>query len=240
MSSSNIRQIRRIGFLVFTLAMTVLLVKLGMWQMSRGAEKEALLSQMAERSQQEVTALASLPQELKGTRVKLTGQFDTSKSVLLDNQTFEGRVGYRWFLPFRSDNQWILVELGWVAAPATRDTLPTLPTLEGQFSVTGTVDFPSDRVVLAQVETENGWPKRVQSVEIQGLEQASGLSLKPWLIRGDVISDSNGESFSTGAKPIWEPVVMKPEKHYAYAMQWFGLALVVVIGFGLWWRKGRI
>ncbi|CZF82903.1 SURF1 family protein [Grimontia marina] len=240
MSSSNIRQIRRIGFLVFTLAMTALLVKLGMWQMSRGAEKEALLSQLAERSQQEVTALASLPQELKGTRVKLAGQFDTSKSMLLDNQTFEGRVGYRWFLPFRSDNQWVLVELGWVAAPATRETLPALPTLDGSYSVSGTIDFPSERVVLAHVETEVGWPQRVQSIDIKSLEQASRLSLKPWLIRGDVISDSNGESFSTGAKPIWEPVVMKPEKHYAYAMQWFGLALVVVIGFGLWWRKGRI
>lgn len=217
--------------------MTVLLVKLGGWQMSRGAEKEALLSQLAERSQQQVTTLTRLPADVTGISVVLKGRFDDSKSVLLDNQTFEGRVGYRWMVPFRTDNRWVLVELGWVPAPASRESLPELAGLNGRFTVSGILDFPSERMVLTKSASELGWPRRVQSVDMEQLGNASGLVLQPWLIRSDKLQDEKGERFNTGTENVWEPVVMKPEKHYAYAMQWFGLALVVVIGAGLWWRK---
>ncbi|MDF2183747.1 SURF1 family protein [Grimontia hollisae] len=237
MSRFHIRQCRRMGFLLFTVAMTALLVKLGIWQMSRGAEKEALLSQLAARSQQQLTALTRLPADVTGVSVVLEGRFDDSKSVLLDNQIFEGRVGYRWMIPFMTDNRWVLVELGWVPAPASRESLPELAGLNGRFTVSGIIDFPSDRVVLTEDTSDQGWPRRVQSVDMEQLGNATGLVLQPWLIRSDKLQDEKGERFNIGTENVWEPVVMKPEKHYAYAMQWFGLALVVVIGAGLWWRK---
>jgi cytochrome oxidase assembly protein ShyY1 len=38
----------------------------------------------------------------------------------------------------------------------------------------------------------------------------------------------------------WNPVAVPPERHLAYAIQWFGLASVLVIGFGIWgFQRGR-
>ncbi|WP_269748101.1 SURF1 family cytochrome oxidase biogenesis protein [Enterovibrio coralii] len=62
----------------------------------------------------------------------------------------------------------------------------------------------------------------------------------PWIVRATGIEDTQGRGVETKATPVWDPVVMLPEKHYAYAAQWFGLALVVVIGFLVWWRRGRL
>ncbi|WP_017009496.1 SURF1 family protein [Enterovibrio norvegicus] len=244
--SAGLRPFRRIGFLLFTLAMTVLLVKLGMWQVSRAAEKEALLTQLDVRQQHTLLRLSDLPKEGKGYRIDVLGQFDASKSVLLDNQTHLGRVGYRWMMPFKAtqDNneKWLLVELGWVPAPATRDVLPTLPNVKGAFHVRGIIDLPSDRVVLGGASESVSWPWRVQSVDMAAINAETGESFYPWVVRAASVASDTGEQLETtwNVIPVWEPVVMKPEKHYAYAMQWFGLALVVWVGFLIWWRKGRV
>ncbi|MBV7298690.1 SURF1 family protein [Enterovibrio paralichthyis] len=222
------------GFLLFTVAAAVLLVKLGLWQMSRGAEKAALLESLAVKSQQTVTSLEAA--DGKGAGVSLSGSFAKDRSVLLDNQTHEGRVGYRWFAPFQSGGQWVLAELGWVAAPASRESLPELPTLSSVQGIRGILDKPSKRIVLGGGNTETGWPRRVQTIEPSLLGPAMGLTLSPWVVRVNAV-DSTDNTFSLPAIPVWEPVVMKPEKHYAYAAQWFGLALVVVVGFGIWWRR---
>ncbi len=212
----------------------MLLVKLGLWQMSRGAEKAALLESLAMKSQQTATSLEAA--DGKGFGVSLSGGFAEDRSVLLDNQTHEGRVGYRWFAPFQSGEQWVLAELGWVAAPASRESLPELPTLSSVQGIRGVLDKPSERIVLGGSNTETGWPRRVQTIEPSQLGSAMGLTLSPWVVRVNAV-DSADNTFSQPAIPVWEPVVMKPEKHYAYAAQWFGLALVVVVGFGIWWRR---
>jgi len=37
---------------------------------------------------------------------------------------------------------------------------------------------------------------------------------------------------SSGAlEPIWKPVDLKPSRHYGYALQWFGLAIVLICSF---------
>ncbi|MDD1782017.1 SURF1 family protein [Enterovibrio sp. ZSDZ35] len=240
LSSSKVRRIRRIGFLVFTLAMTALLVKLGSWQMSRADEKAQLLAQLDIRQQTVLTDVDARNVDLKGFGVAIIGQFDDEKSILLDNQTLNGQVGYRWIVPFHHQGQWILVELGWIAAPARRDELPVLPSIGNTLLVKGVLDTPSDRVVLKQENTDVRWPLRIQSVDIDALSEKTGQALSPWIVRSAGLEDTQGSQVDVGVIPVWNPVVMLPEKHYAYAAQWFGLALVVVIGFLVWWRKGHL
>ena len=48
-------------------------------------------------------------------------------------------------------------------------------------------------------------------------------------INNSVIQLSAG---SVGAlEPIWKPVELKPSRHYGYALQWFGLAAVLISSF---------
>ncbi|SKA51867.1 Cytochrome oxidase assembly protein ShyY1 [Enterovibrio nigricans DSM 22720] len=240
LSSSKLRQVRRVGFLVFTLAMTALLVKLGYWQMSRAEEKVQLLMQLDVRQQTVLTAIAEPNADMKGFGVALQGQFESTQSILLDNQTLNGQVGYRWMVPFTVDGKWLLVELGWVAAPARRDELPKLPLLPDTYVVHGVLDAPSDRMVLSHDITEKRWPLRVQSIDMDALSVATGKSVFPWIVRSTRIEDVQGNTENINVTPVWTPVVMLPEKHYAYAVQWFGLAIVVAVGSLVWWRKGRL
>lgn len=203
--------------------------------MSRGAEKAALLEDLAINGQQTLISLPVFAEGDKGKAVSLSGVFEQKYSVLLDNQTHQGRVGYRWFVPFQSGGGWVLAELGWVAAPASRSELPTLPDLSSLASLGGVLDLPSARIVL-QETGESGWPLRVQTIDLSALEQAMEITLSPWVVRVNAVSRA-GSATPLPATPVWEPVVMQPEKHYAYAAQWFGLALVVVVGVGIWWRR---
>ena len=39
-----------------------------------------------------------------------------------------------------------------------------------------------------------------------------------------------------GFKKIWKPYIVDAKRHYGYALQWWGLAAVMIV-FGLIWRK---
>ena len=84
--------------IVPTLVVAVLLpmlVSLGFWQLSRGAEKSALLQSYTERRAAEPMASTELQPTADPAfrRVHLHGQFDAAHSLLLDNRQRDGKVG---------------------------------------------------------------------------------------------------------------------------------------------------
>ncbi|GAL05714.1 cytochrome oxidase biogenesis protein Surf1 [Photobacterium aphoticum] len=220
---------RRIGFILFTVAVLVTLVKLGFWQMSRAQEKESLGHALKFRSEQMYYSLASLPTDPRWYSVTLRGQFDHSRAVLLDNQTFRGRPGYHVLYPFEVNRQWLLVNLGWIAAPAYRDQIPVLPEHHGEVMVSGMIAPPSTLLELAPEQFGTDFPLRVQNLNIDALSQQLDVSLMPWIVQIDPDSP-------LALEQTWIPVVMGPQKHYAYAVQWFLLAMAVS-GLALWWLR---
>ncbi|MGF1685233.1 SURF1 family protein [Photobacterium japonica] len=222
---------RRIGFILFTVAVLVTLVKLGFWQMSRAQEKESLSHALKFRSEQMYYSLASLPADPRWYSVTLRGTFDHSRAVLLDNQTYRGQVGYHVLYPFAVDDRWLLVNLGWIAAPAYREQIPVLPEHHGELTVRGMIAPPSMLIALAPEQWDAAYPLRVQNINIEALSQLMGVNLAPWIVQIDPDSP-------LALEQNWIPVVMGPQKHYAYALQWFLLALAVS-GLALWWLKRR-
>lgn len=120
--------------LVPTLVVVVLLpllVSLGFWQLSRGAEKSALLQSYAERRAAEPMASTELQhtEDPAFRRVRLHGQFDAEHSLLLDNRQRDGKVGVELLQPFqdRATGLWLLVNRGWLPWPDRR-TPPSFTT----------------------------------------------------------------------------------------------------------------
>ncbi|OAN16967.1 cytochrome oxidase biogenesis protein Surf1 facilitates heme A insertion [Photobacterium jeanii] len=220
---------RRIGFILFTVAVMLTLVKLGLWQLSRAHEKEALNTALKHRSEQMYYSLASLPPDPRWYGLTLYGKFDHGYAVLLDNQIYHGQVGYHLLYPFKVDNQWVLVNLGWLAAPQYRDQLPILPEHHGELRVEGIIAPPSKMPTLAASNHNGQWPQRVQVVDIEQLAVQMDLPLQPWVLQ---IDPENPMALQQN----WTPVVMGPHKHYAYAVQWFLMA-VAISGLALWWLK---
>jgi cytochrome oxidase assembly protein ShyY1 len=77
---------------------------------------------------------------------------------------------------------------------------------------------------LANEILEQDWPKYVQELDYAKAKSDLGQDLN-----NSVIQLSAG---SIGAlEPIWKPIELKPSRHYGYAVQWFGLALVLICSF---------
>ncbi|WP_434357866.1 SURF1 family protein [Parasalinivibrio latis] len=228
-----------LSFTLFTLILIAVLVKLGFWQLSRADEKADILSQHAA-SQQTVVAGLSADTPVSGQSFELTGSFDLGHAFFLDNQTHKGRVGYQLYLPFTSGEHTVLVDVGWLAAPALRSDLPPVPGLSEVATVKGTAAEPTRTLVLDADSFSGTWPWRVQAIEPELVRQQTGLAVMPWVLHATFLGgglDNKNLMAPNGLVATWQPVVMRPEKHHAYAVQWFTLAFAVAVMWGVWWRR---
>lgn len=233
---------RRNTFVIFSLSAIALFIKLGFWQLTRADEKQHLLSD-AETSLDQITQITG---DSLYRRISLTGYFDNTHPVYLDNQTFQGRAGYHLYLPFRSNDRWILVNLGWLAGTQKRDILPAFQPLSGQFTVHGRLSSEQGSPLLLgdnlligthlantdqpaeSTTAQTPWPLLLQRIDVAFLNTQLGTHLAPLLLQPDITS-------GVGYPKTWQPVVMQPEKHIAYAVQWFSLAGAIFLcaGYGL-------
>ena len=79
----------------------------------------------------------------------------------------------------------------------------------------------ADGIELAS-ETPAGWPKLVSFPRMEQLGAALGHELHPQLILLDPASPD-------GYTRDWRPAGLGPERHLAYAAQWFALAATAVV-----------
>jgi len=214
--------------IVPTLVVAVLLpmlVSLGFWQLSRGAEKSALLQSYAERRAAEPMASTELQHTADPAfrRVHLHGQFDAAHSLLLDNRQRDGKVGVELLQPFQDQatGLWLLVNRGWLPAGATRAQLPDIPPVPVQVRWIGYLyQVPGKPLVLGREEPAAGWPQVVQQIDRVQLERRLGRALFPDVVRLES---------SPGLDTTWTMVNLTPQQHLGYAVQWFALATALAI-----------
>jgi cytochrome oxidase assembly protein ShyY1 len=165
-------------------------------------------------------------------RVRLEGGYERGHDFLVDNRTHEGQTGYWVVSVFRStDGRGYLVNRGWLAAPVRRETMPAVPTPEGDTRIVGLV-WPDTGLppLLAEDPWNAGWPKRVQRLERERM--AGGVvDTVPVEIRLEA-----GQAGVFAPAPV--DAVFRPERNQGYAVQWFGLALVLIIGYGYFGMRG--
>ncbi len=218
---------QKLSFVLFTVAVMVTLIKLGLWQLSRAEEKAELSNLLMQRSEMEYLRIDHLPSDPRWYRLTLRGYFDTSRAILLDNQVRKGQVGYQLYVPFLSQQRELLVNLGWLAAPMYRDQLPDIPLLSGTLSISGVIALPSRLPSLQATNFGDTSPLRVQHIDINALSSYFQRPFLPWVLQLD-------GAHALALPSLWTPVVMGAEKHYGYAFQWFVLAFSVSI-LGMWW-----
>lgn len=217
---------------LFTLVMVPTMIGLGIWQLNR-AEEKAALGAAWERQQAQppapVETLSGLDSsELAYLPAKATGRFRDGKYLLLDNRIYRGRFGYEVLgvLDLEQADMAVLVNRGWFEADAARRSLPEVPVVTGQVTVTGHVYIPPGKpYLLGEQVLEAGWPKVIQAADLLELQPVIGAaSLFPHVVRL--------ERGSPGALTVdWKVVNVRPEKHTGYAVQWFTMAAVLTIFF---------
>jgi cytochrome oxidase assembly protein ShyY1 len=225
--------------LPLTLALAALaaaFLYLGLWQLERKAEKEALFAMFE--TAPELPIGEALAQEREFARIEAQGRYDPRRHLLLDNRVWQGRAGVHVLTPFTLDGgRSLLVNRGWLPLPADRRALPDVPTDARERSLRGRLVRPSaagPRLGAADVLSTQVWPQLVTYFDPDAAAAAVGEPLLPWVIQLDADDTSGFEDRH------WQPAVMKPAIHAGYAVQWLALAattLVIWIVLGL--RRGR-
>ena len=202
-----------------------LLVSLGFWQLSRGAEKTALLATYAERRAADPMASSELLHSADPAfrRVHLYGQFDGAHSLLLDNRQRNGKVGIELLQPFqdRASGQWLLVNRGWLPWPDRRVT-PQFVTPTDAVNLDAWVYVaPGATFQLHADPASSTWPQTITAVEPAKLWKT--------LERDGFAYELRAEPDPASYEADWPVVAMGPEKHVGYAVQWFALATALVL-----------
>ena len=212
------------GFIVVLPA----LIALGIWQLNRASQKEALQNEYDARSQQSPVALGAKPvdrEQIRYYRVTATGTYDYAHQFLVDNRVQDTQVGYHVITPLKihGSNTLVLVNRGWVIGNPDRKVLPETDGPKGAVQVDGVAVVPHDKVFQLAKEPKIGteWPKVWQRVNIKRFAGAVQNPVQPIVIL--LSPDSNAGGFSRK----WQKLNTGIAINEGYAFQWFSMALAL-------------
>jgi surfeit locus 1 family protein len=222
---------RHRAFAWVTLAVLVgmaLTVRLGFWQLSRAAEKEArhvaILAQVTAPVLNTAALLAQSSQfgQLH-QRVELQGAWLSEHTVYLDNRPMNGRAGFWVLTPLQLNaSTRVLVQRGWVPRhQLDRTLLPKIQTPAGMVYVHGRIASPPSHLMALSAEpdltdTASNPSKIRQNLKLEAYEAQTGGAFAAVVLQTDPASD--------GLLRDWPEITAGVEKNLAYAFQWFVLA----------------
>jgi len=181
--------------------------------------------------------LRDVASTLRYPRTRVSGRFVADRGYLLDEQMRAGTLGVHAVAVFGVDGEdrALLVDRGWIAWNHAPGTVPALPPLPG-----GTVElsglyaaYPGGglRIGGNELLAQSSWPKLTLHLDATEISADLGKPILPRMLLLDADA-------SSGFAREWTPNVMPPERHRAYALQWFTFALAALAIFiFVHWRK---
>lgn len=202
---------------------------LGLWQLGRAHQKEALAQAVTTRQQQaplsQAEFLAARRHTMLYRPVVLRGRWVAEHTVFLDNRQMGGKVGFYVATPLRlaGSDAVVLVQRGW--APRNfvrRDQLPAVDTPAGEVELHGRIAPPPAK--LLQFGAAGTGPIR-QNLDLSPFAAETRLALLQ-----DVSVQQTGPA-SQGLQRDWPEAAAGrgPETNYGYAFQWWALCGLIAI-----------
>lgn len=216
---------------LLVLLLLPVLLRLGFWQLSREAEKRELQALYEQRLGSVPVSIENLnPQaDLQYQPVLLQGSFDNERYFLLDNRIHRGRVGFEAIVPFVTrQGLLVFVNRGWLPSTGDRTRLPVVDPAPGELRLEGNVYVPlGEALVLGESRPGTTWPKLIQEADSAAAlaaqwDASTGVAVFPWTVR-------LAEGSPAVLERNWTVVNTGPEKHRGYAVQWFAMALALVL-----------
>lgn len=219
----------RLALLLLAVALIIAFVSLGRWQLQRAEEKQQMLGAVAKAlERQQAQALDSAAASTTGDYVWVSGrgQFRPAPVLLLDNQRRGHQVGVRVFGIFQpTRGSALLVDLGWLPLPGDR-RLPRIDLPAGEQAIAGLMTPPPSSGIAvgpAYAITGSGqW--LLTRVDTSALSEGLQVRLAPRILRLDPALPLG---YARDLDVL--PNTLPPERHRGYALQWFGLALAVLL-----------
>jgi surfeit locus 1 family protein len=201
-----------------------ILTTLGGWQLHRGHEKKQMLERyQAQDKQAPVLWPGGRTYPAPYQRIKLEGTYQPLQ-FLLDNQFYQHQWGYHVLSPFRltSNGRVVMIDRGWIKGDESRQMLPKVAVPSGKQWIHGYVYYPQDNRWITQlpIPVSVNSPFIIEKFPTDRFASVFVEPALPFLLRLD-------KSVSDGWLRDWQIVSLPPERHYAYALQWFVLAVLL-------------
>lgn len=201
-------------------------ISLGIWQIHRGIEKRVIEHDFQSNASTTLQKTHEQPlKTLQYRNIQLNGRYDNAHTLLLDNKIQNHRVGYEVLTPFIPNDspRIILINRGWIPRTNQRQHIPTIPPITGQQTIKGRIKIlTKSRFVLDNSINSKTWPMRIQAIDFKRIASVYNKPLYPFIV---LLSPNASGGFIRN----WKPISISPSKHFAYATQWFALALTLVI-----------
>ncbi len=212
------------GWLPYALGglLVALFIGLGVWQIGRAQQKIA--ARQAFDSETRYTRFVHGMDVRPYERLSAEGVFDTDHQFLLDNIIVDSRNGHYVLTPlvYSDEEPVLIVNRGWIerSGQGTEPSALALP--GGRVTVRGRAGaLPRAGYRMgAAIESASEWPLHAVYPTLEELAVYLGRELQPF-----VLLLEPGDDY--GFLRRWEPAEIGPRRHYAYAFQWFAMAVVL-------------
>ncbi|MDE2370975.1 MAG: SURF1 family protein [Burkholderiales bacterium] len=225
---------RAIVILVATGLVAGVTARLGVWQLDRAAQKQALEHALATRRSEPALASADLARDAAGAqaqeyrRIVVEGEWLARDTVYLDNRQMDDRSGFYAVTPLRlADGTALLVQRGWLPrdpVDRTRIVVPPLPS--GAVQVRGHLALTLSRMFEFSAAA-SGVIR--QNLHPAAFARETGLTLRP-----EVVVQEEGDA-ADGLLRHWPAPASNLQMHYGYAFQWFSMS-ALAIGLYAWFQ----
>ncbi|MET0332303.1 MAG: SURF1 family protein [Dyella sp.] len=217
---------------VLTVLGALLFVRLGVWQLDRANEKEAIMRRYAAADaapRQDFAAAVGQPPADALPRLAVRGRYLVDRLYLLDNPRHDQRGGVEVYAPLRpnGDDRLLLVDLGFLPGNGSGQSPQVPPLSVAEVSLVGLyqpppgVGFEMGGDAFAR---QSVWPKTTVYLDLAQLAADLQAPLYPRVLaldpeQGSIYLRRHSMDFSA----------MPPSRHRAYAFQWFTFALAAVV-----------
>ena len=209
---------------------------LGVWQLGRALQKEAL--QLAIDKQSALPALTgqnllTVTDETTTVhrRAVLTGAWLPQHMVFLDNRQMDAKPGFFVLTPFELADQTnsvkkvILVQRGWVARHfLDRSIVPAVPTAAGTVQIEGRMAPPPSKLYAFKGSDVGLIRQNIDLPEFAQQTQREFLGVS--LLQTDA---ATAPVVAEGLLRHWQRPNNGVEKHYGYMAQWWALSALIAI-----------
>lgn len=212
----------------------VVLVSLGNWQLERMVWKQDLIDRMQQRQAATRIALpapADWPLMSAANdeyrRVTLSGNFLHQFEQYWFTHNDKAGPGVEVITPFAlATGGTVLVNRGFVPMYLKDPQTRSAGQVSGNLAISGLLHWPGERKMFDPPdEPENNfWFVR----DLEAMAANIGLQVAPFFV------DSDRESGFPGGPQGGQTRVNLPNRHLEYVITWYGLALALVIVYGLW------
>lgn len=238
---------------LLVLALVVAMVILGLWQLRRLDDRQALIEMLEARQREPVADVRDVVpdgaeigdeaiEDLRYRTVQATGTYEPDDGVIVPNRSYEGTPGGWVLTPLRlDDGTAVVVHRGFIGFDRSGDLIAPDPP-EGEVTVQGLV-YPSEqRGRFGPVDPPEGRLDQLARADVERLDAQVSYDLLPLYVQLERSEPAEPAANPTALSEIPPLVALgAPEvdegPHLSYAVQWFIFSTIAVLGYPLVLRR---